>query len=127
MLLPTVSLLGATLASSNTTFLLCCPGLLYAQEAQAEVTFGLLSSQTNDTLAEFSVSGQWKLFSLYQPENDIPAQRAALEELYYATQGQNWHPGAYFSTVPLETIEEFAYENANNSGRAPSSRLLLKQ
>ncbi|DBA88293.1 TPA: hypothetical protein ACH3X1_016534 [Trebouxia sp. C0004] len=102
-------------------------GLLYAQEAQAEVTFGLLSSQSNATLAEFSVSGQWNLFSLYQPENDIPAQRAVLEELYHATQGQNWYPEAYFSTAPLEAIEEFAYENANNSGRAPSSWLLLKQ
>ena len=121
ILLPTVSPLGATLAGDNTTFLLCCPGLLYAQEAQAEVTFGLLSSQNNSTLADFSLSGQWDLFNLYQPENDIPAQRAVLEELYIATQGQNWSPGAYFSTVPLEEIEEFAYYYANYSGRLPST------
>jgi len=93
------------------------------------VTFGLLSSQTNNTLAEFSVSGQWDLFSLYQPENDIPAQRAVLEELYFATQGQNWSSGAYFSTVPLEAIEDFAYYYANYSGRlaCPGSCFSLQQ
>ena len=126
MLLPTVSPRCHS-GKHQHHFSVLLPGLLYAQEAQAEVTFGLLSSQNNDTLAEFSVSGQWNLFSLYQPENDIPAQRAALEQLYYATQGQNWYREAYFSTVPLEAIEEFAIENANNSGRAPSSWLLLKQ
>lgn len=95
-------------------------------EAQAEVTFGLLSSQNNSTLAEFSVSGQWDLFNLYQPENDIPAQRVALEELYIATQGQNWSPGAYFSTVLLEEIEELAYYYANYSGRLAHPKLLLQ-
>jgi hypothetical protein len=102
---------------------------MYALEAQAEVTFGLLSSQSNSTLGEFSLSGQWDLFNLYQPENDIPAQRAVLEELYIATQGQNWSPGAYFSTVPLEEIEEFAYYYANYSGRLahPSSCSSLLQ
>ena len=93
------------------------------------MTFGLLSSQNNSTLAEFSVSGQWDLFSLYQPENDIPAQRAALEELYIATQGQNWTPEAFFSTVPLEAIEDFAYYYANYSGRlaCPGSSFSLQQ
>lgn len=93
------------------------------------MTFGLLSSQNNNTLAEFSVSGQWDLFSLYQPENDIPAQRAVLEELYSATQGQNWSPGAYFSTVQLEELEEFADDYANYSGRLarPGSCFSLQQ
>ncbi|DBA81176.1 TPA: hypothetical protein ACH3X2_006994 [Trebouxia sp. C0005] len=104
------------LTSKSASVWLAFFGLLCHLEAQAEVTFGLLSSQNNNTLAEFSVSGQWDLFSLYQPENDIPAQRAVLEELYSATQGQNWSPGAYFSTVQLEELEEFADDYANYSG-----------
>ncbi len=100
------------------------PGLCCTVGVQCEVTFGLLSNQTNDTLAELTIDGQFSLFSLYQPENDIPSQRAALENLYYTTAGQNWTAGAFFSTVLLEAVEEFAYYYANYTGVFASVRNL---
>ena len=57
------------------------------------------------------------LFSLYQPENDIPEQRHALEVLYNTTAGQNWTAGAYFSTAFLEFVEYFAYEYGSYPGK----------
>ena len=101
-------------------------GVHCAVDVQAVVTLGLLSNQTNGTLAELTTDGQFSLFSLYQPENDIPSQRAALENLYLATAGENWTAGAFFSVVPLEAVEAVAYEYANYTGRlwsrSPSTR-----
>ena len=99
-------------------------GSLYAVGAQGEVIFGLLSNQTNDTVAELTVDGQLSLFSLYQPANDIPSQRAALENLYYKTAGQDWTAGAFFSTVFLDAAEEFALDYANYSGRLVQTHLI---
>lgn len=99
-------------------------GSLYAMGAQGEVTFGLVSNQTNNTVAELTVDGQLSLFSLYQPENDIPSQRAALENLYYKTAGQDWSAGAYFSTAFLDAAEEFALDYANNSGTLVQTHLI---
>ena len=92
--------------------------MLVSSAVQAEVTLELKSDQTGDVIADLTESGHFSLYSSYQPENDIPAQRAALENLYYTTQGQNWTRGAYYSTVFLEQIEYFAYAYANNTGKA---------
>ena len=91
--------------------------MLASLPVQAEVTLELKSDLTGEVMAELTESGQFSLYSSYQPENDIPAQRAALENLYYTTQGQNWTRGAYYSTVFLEQIEDFAYAYANYTGK----------
>ena len=106
--------------------LLLLLGFLYAMAVQGEVIFGLLSNQTNNTVAELTIDGRLSLFSLYQPENDIPSQRAALENLYYTTAGQDWTAGAFFSTVFLEAAEDFAFEYANYSGRPAPTHLVCE-
>ena len=85
---------------------------------QAQVTLGLVSNQTGDVLATITQGGGLSLFSVYQPENDIPEQRLALEVLYNTTAGQNWTAGAYFSTAFIEFVEEFEYEVGNYTGKA---------
>lgn len=44
---------------------------------------------------------------MYQPENDLPEQRAALKALYDATGGPQWSP-TYSSTVYLDQLELYA-------------------
>ena len=71
---------------------------------------------TNQTVAELNWEGQLNLYALYQPENDLPAQRLILEELYNTTAGDGWNPAVYHQTEPLQEVLYFMAENAGNPG-----------
>lgn len=79
-------------------------------------TVAYISPQTNETVAEADLEGHLYLYSLYQPENDIPAQRAILDELYAATSGGTWNPAVYQQTQPLEEVLAFQAAYASVSG-----------
>ena len=92
------------------TAVVCASAVLLlslAPVAQCQLV-GLISSTTNKTLGTFvGLSGDMSLSSVYQPENDIPEQRAALETLYAATAGSSWS-SSYSSTVYLELLAGLA-------------------
>ena len=105
---------GCVCDSSLLTLL--APGLCCLKEVHAEVTFGLVSSRTGGTLATLTVSGHLSLKRSYQPENDIPEQRQALENLYNATAGRNWL-AAYSTTYNLDWVRAFRDDHPPHNGK----------
>ena len=79
-------------------------------------SFAYVSPLTNKVVAELDTAGHLNFYSLYQPENDIPEQRAVLDELYAATAGENWTPAVYQQAALLDEALAFQEAYANVTG-----------
>lgn len=90
-------------------------------------TFAYISPVTNKVVAEADLAGHLNLYSLYQPENDIPEQRAVLDELYHATAGASWLPAVYQQAQPLEQVLAFQQAYANYTGTTQHCTALMLQ
>ena len=87
----------------------------------AAASVGLVNSATGNIEAFTDFAGNLQLNSVYQPENDLPEQRAALQELYAALGGNYWG-SAYKRLTAIEEVEAFANASSATS-RSPCSRL----
>lgn len=63
---------------------------MYRTGAFAEATIGLNYSSRPGLLAETDWLGNLNIYSVYQPENDLPDQYQALQTLYAALGGDFW-------------------------------------
>ena len=74
----------------------------------AAVSAGLFSAATNSVVAHTDLAGNLVINSVYQIQNDIPAQREALTEIYNALGGDYWN-AAYKYSAAAEMVS--AYED----------------
>ena len=79
----------------------------------AAVTIGLQSSD-DTTLATTDLYGDLQINSVYQTENDIPEQYAALQEIYTALGGDYWYP-AYKQLTYAEEVAALANASSTTS------------
>ncbi|KAL0023908.1 hypothetical protein WJX79_009620 [Trebouxia sp. C0005] len=89
------------------------PLLLLASGAAA-VSISLNNSVTGKVEAFTDFAGNLQLNSVYQPENDLTEQRAALEELYAALGGDYW-AAAYKQLTEIEEVEAIANASSTSS------------
>ncbi|DBA88295.1 TPA: hypothetical protein ACH3X1_016535 [Trebouxia sp. C0004] len=98
--------------------------LLLLGSGAAAVSIGLYNSATDKIEAFTDFAGNLQLNSVYLPENDLPEQRAALQELYVALGGDYWS-AAYKQLTFVEEVEAIANassaSSANLSGTLPPS------
>ena len=65
----------------------------YAVNAGASAaTIGLKSVSGDDLVAQTDWAGNLNIYSVYQPENDVPDQYKALQTIYAALGGDYWDP-----------------------------------
>ena len=96
----------------NTAHAHCCK--LFGFAGAAAVSVGLYNSATDQLEAFTDFAGNLQLNSVYQPENDLPEQRAALQELYAALGGDYWG-AAYKQLTSIEEVEAFANASSASS------------
>lgn len=80
----------------------------------AAATIGLQSSDDTTTLAVTDLYGDLQINSVYQTENDIPEQYAALQEIYTALGGDYWYP-AYKQLTYAEEVAALANASSTTS------------
>lgn len=92
----------------------------------AAVSISLNNSVTGKVEAFTDFAGNLQLNSVYQPENDLTEQRAALEELYAALGGDYW-AAAYKQLTEIEEVEAIANASSTSSESLLFSMLLLAE
>ncbi len=100
------------MSSRMLTAATCCNLIGFAGAAAASV--GLINSVTGNVEAFSDFEGNLQLNSVYQPENDLPEQRVALQELYAALGGDYWG-AAYKQLTAIEEVEAFANASSASS------------
>lgn len=80
----------------------------------ASVSIGLPAPDYRSILAETDLDGNLIVNAVYQPQNDIPSQRAALQEIYTSLGGDYW-TSAYKQTAPADAITAFESNLPANS------------
>ncbi len=80
----------------------------------AAASVGLLSDITGDVLAETDFAGNLNITSVYQTENDLPDQYAALQDIYKAPGGEYWGSG-YQQLIYAEEIDTYASSLSTSS------------
>ncbi len=80
----------------------------------AAASVGLINSVTGNIEAFSDFEGNLQLNSVYRPENDLPEQRVALQELYAALGGDYWG-AAYKQLTAIEEVEAFANVSSASS------------
>ncbi|KAL0029412.1 hypothetical protein WJX77_005563 [Trebouxia sp. C0004] len=88
--------------------------LLLLGSGAAAVSIGLYNSATDKIEAFTDFAGNLQLNSVYLPENDLPEQRAALQELYVALGGDYWS-AAYKQLTFVEEVEAIANASSASS------------
>jgi hypothetical protein len=88
--------------------------VLFGFAGAAAASVGLINSATGNVEAFTDLMGNLQLNSVYQPENDLPEQRAALQELYTVLGGDYWG-AAYKQLSYIEEVEAFANASSASS------------
>ena len=91
----------------------------------AAVSAGLYSAATNSVIAQTDLAGNLVINSVYQIQNDIPAQREALTDIYNALGGDYWN-AAYKYSAAAELVSAYEDTLSTTSKLAVSEHHLIR-